>query len=136
MSHQMNGTASRTFSEPFNKVDDASRIAAKRIFLQVEEVATMESGQVTKARVGDMDVTLELETLSPNLTRVSVKARKDLFRVDGATAQEIIVQIERALSNINLAEAEAEKLRINNARYVEPDGNRKVSTPTRKKSTI
>ncbi|HSD39031.1 MAG TPA: DUF3568 family protein [Rhodocyclaceae bacterium] len=136
LSHQMNGTASRTFSEPFDKVDNASRIAAKRIFLQVEEVATIDSGQVTKARVGDMDVTLELEALSPNLTRVSVKARKDLFRVDGATAQEIVVQIERALSGMNLAEAEAEKGRINNARYIELDSNRKVSAPPKKKSTI
>ncbi|MEC5386557.1 DUF3568 family protein [Uliginosibacterium sp. H3] len=138
LSHQMNGTASRTFSEPFSKVDDASRIAAKRIFLQVDEVASISSSQVTKARVGDMDITLELEALSPNLTRVSVKARKDMFRVDGATAQEIVVQIERALLAMNLADAEANRSSINNAGYSGSDllGSRKGSSPPKKKGTI
>lgn len=138
LSHQINGTATRTFSEPFDKVDNATRIASKRIFLQVEEVSTIDSGQITKARVGAMDVTMSLETLSPNLTRVTVKARKDLFRVDVATAQEIVTQIERALTSMELADAAAEKNKINDARYItiDPSGNRKTSAPPKKKNTI
>lgn len=104
-SHQMNGSASRTFSAPFDKVDAATRMATKRMELQVNEVATVAGGQITKARVKDLDISLELEVLSPNLTRTHVTARQSLFRVDAATAKEIVVQIERALSTIEQNEA-------------------------------
>ena len=139
LSHQINGTATRTFTEPFDKVDNAARIASKRIFLVVDEVSTMDSGQMTKARVGDLDITLELETLSPNLTRVSVRAKKDLFRLDAATAQEIVVQIERALTGMDLAESDAARnSKMSDARYItsDPAGSRKISAPPKKKSTI
>jgi hypothetical protein len=138
LSHQMNGTATRTFAAPFDKVDNATRVASKRIFLQVDEVSTIDGGQVTKARVSDMDVTLELEVLSPNLTRVSVKARKDLFRVDAATAQEIIVQIEHALSSSELAEAAppAKSASASDAKYNAPATARKGGAPPKPKSTI
>ncbi|WP_374515926.1 DUF3568 family protein, partial [Niveibacterium sp.] len=105
LAHQMNGTASRTFSEPFSKVDAAVRIASKRMYLLVDEVASMDGGQVTKARVSNLSVSVELEPLSPNLTRVNVVARKDLLRVDAATAQEIVAQIERSLGAVELADA-------------------------------
>ncbi|MBK9218314.1 MAG: DUF3568 family protein [Uliginosibacterium sp.] len=104
-SHQMNGEASRTFSAPFDKVDAAARMATKRMSLQIDEVATVAGGQITRARVKDLDIRLELEVLSPNLTRTHVTARQSLFRVDAATAKEIVVQIERALSAIEQSEA-------------------------------
>lgn len=107
LSHQINGQASRTFSEPLLKVDDAARIAARRMLLEVSEVSSTENGQVTRARVSGLDITVELETLSPNLTRVDVIARKNFLRVDGATAQEIVSQIEHALQAISLQEAAA-----------------------------
>lgn len=139
LSHQINGQASRTFSAPFDKVDNAVRIASKRIFLQVAEVATIDNGQVTKARVSDMDVTLELQVLSPNLTRVNVTARKDFFRVDGATAQEIVAQIERALQATELAESTPTKNnKINDTRFstTEPSNGRKGNSTAKIKSSI
>lgn len=152
ISHQMNGTASRTFSEPFDKVDNAARLAAKKMFLQIDEVATIENGQVTKARVSDLDVTIELDTLSPSLTQVNVVARKDLFRVDGATAQEIVVQIEHAIGDINVAEAaeaaeaatlasakksgKIDETRFNKNAPVSPTPSRKSSAAAKRKNTI
>lgn len=141
-SHQMNGTATRTFSEPLEKVDTASRVAARKMSLQVDTVASTENGQITRSRISNLDVTVELETLSPNLTRVSVVARKDLLRVDGATAQEIVVQIERALGVIQqaeLAEAQAQRARLNDARFLVPDAalnGRKSSGPAKRKNAI
>jgi|GEM_PF-1009410 len=139
LSHQMNGTASRTFSERFDKVDTAIRIASKRMLLQVEEVASMDNGQVTRASVGGLEISLELETLSPNLTRVSVKARKDFFRVDSATAQEIVVQIERALISMNLAEANiATGSKTSDARYMRDNSavDRKNNADAKRKGPI
>lgn len=143
LAHQMNGTASRTFSEPFSKVDAAVRIASRRMYLQIDEVASIDGGQVTRARVSNLSVSVELEPLSPNLTRVNVVARKDLLRVDGATAQEIVAQIERSLSVVALADANeaassARSARADNARYSrdEPVSTRKGSPTSKKKTPI
>ncbi|GAA5176063.1 hypothetical protein GCM10025771_09820 [Niveibacterium umoris] len=141
LSHQLNGTASRTFTEPFSKVDAATRIASKRMYLEVDEVASTGSGQVTRARVSNLNVSVELEPLSPTLTRVNVVARKDLLRVDGATAQEIVAQIERSLAVVDLAEAAdaaARAGKIDNAKFIrdEPVSTRKNGTSNKKKTSI
>lgn len=135
LSHQMNGGASRTFSEPLDKVDSAVQIAARKMLLEVDEVASLENGQLTRARVSELDISLRLETLSGNLTRVDVVARKDFFRLDVATAQEIVTQVERALTDLNQAasEAAAEAARrsaLNEAKYSAP-----ASQPARKTSS-
>ncbi|MCX9154676.1 DUF3568 family protein [Niveibacterium sp. 24ML] len=142
LAHQINGTASRAFSEPFSKVDAAVRIATKRMQLEVDEVASTDRGQITKARVSTLDVSIELEPLSPTLTRVSVVARRDLLRVDGATAAEVVTQIERSLAAIAVAEtapsatpAKAESGRL--AREEPPrTRTRKTSAPAKGKTTI
>jgi len=136
-SHQMNGAASRTFSAPFDKVDAATRLATKRMFLQVEEVASIKDGQVTKARVKNLEITLELEILSPNLTRADVTARESLFRVDAATAKEIVVQIEQALLAIEREEILAagrapQESRASTAKFIPTEPNRKSATATKR----
>lgn len=138
LSHQMTGTATRTFSEPLSKVDNAMQLATRKMMLEVDEVNSTLNGQQTRARVGELKITIGLETLSGNLTRVDVEARKDFFRLDYATAQEIVVQIERILENMNIAaaEAEAEASRrgaLNEAKYKAPVPQ--TNTPGRKTSS-
>lgn len=120
LSHQMNGVASRTFSEPFDKVGTAVLIASRKLLLEVENVETIDDGQITRARVGNLNVAMELETLSASMTRVSVTAKKDFFRADAATAKEIVSQIELALQSAELA-AEMLKPRASNANYLNRD---------------
>lgn len=139
LSHQINGTVSRTFSQPFDKVDRATRTASKRLYLEVLEVASLEGSKVTTAKVSDLDVTLELETLSPRLTRVSVRARKNIFRVDTATAQEIIMQIEQALGTSASADANDGRSSAMNAQQQtseEAPANRKARNAARAKRSI
>ncbi|MDQ8020896.1 MAG: DUF3568 family protein [Moraxellaceae bacterium] len=134
LSHQMGGTASRTFTESFDRVDAASRVVARKMYLQVDSVAVSENIQLTRARVGDLDVSMELQPLSPTLTRISVVARKNLLQVDGATAQEIIAQVDRALVVIQQEEqaartaAAAAEAEARAAKYVVPQ----PSSTTRK----
>ncbi|MDP5240420.1 DUF3568 family protein [Uliginosibacterium sp. 31-16] len=104
ISHQVNGVAARTFSEPLPRVKKASLMAARRMSFQFEATDATEKGQVLKGRVADLDIDVELEILSTSVTRVSVSARKNILRLDGATAQEVIVQIERALVSTEMAE--------------------------------
>ncbi len=120
ISHQMNGVASRTFSEPFDKVGTAVLIASRKLLLEVDSVETIDDGQITRARVGNLDVAMELETLSPSMTRISVTAKKDFFRADAATAKEIVSQIEVALQSAELAAAMSNP-RASNASYLNRD---------------
>lgn len=134
LSHQVNGTAARTFSEPIEKVDDAVRLAAKSMLLNIEDVASLDNGIVTKAKVAELNITVKLETLSPRLTRVSVTARKDILRVDGATAQEVVAQIDRAIGELNApptARTSAPNS-VSGARYTNPEPARKPASAKRK----
>ena len=82
------------------------------------------------------DVELELEQLSTTMTRVTVVARKDVFRVDAATAQEIMAQIDRALNGIQQAElaaAEAERDRLEKAKFFTQPPT--VQTPSGRKGS-
>ncbi|MBS1210075.1 MAG: hypothetical protein H6R19_2473 [Proteobacteria bacterium] len=134
LSHQITGTAARTFSEPLEKVDSAAQIAARKMQLVVDEVATKANGQQTLARVGELKITISLEPLTGNLTRVDVEARKDFFRLDYATAQEIVAQVERSLYEMSVAEAEASRRSaLNEAKYKTPATP--AGTPARKTST-
>lgn len=103
-SHQLGGTATRTFSEKSELVDAATQIATRKMYLEVSEVVSISNGQSIRARVSDLEISIESESLSPTLTRISVIARKNFLQVDSATAQEIVTQIESALQNIKLAE--------------------------------
>jgi hypothetical protein len=112
ISHQVSGVASRTFSEPISKIKHASLLAARRMNFEYESTDATENGQLLKTRIAEMNVSIELEILSPSMTRVSVSARKNLLLLDAATAQEVVVQIERALaSNERALAIEAEDAR-------------------------
>lgn len=134
ITHQVNGQASRTFSAPLTRVDDAARLASRKMQLEVSEVATIERGQVTKARVSGLEITMEMQPLSPTLTRVDVVARKNFFLVDGATAQEIVTQIERALDAIALQE-QAEAASEASARNAAARASELAPAQSRKNST-
>jgi len=110
ISHQVNGVATRTFSEPLTKMDNALLVATKRMTIQVDTVEATGNAHTLKGRVGDLDITVEMEALSGTVTRVDVTARKNLFRVDSATAQELVTQIERAVANPKMAEAKDSNL--------------------------
>lgn len=100
ISHQVNGTATRTFSEPLDRVDNAVLLTSKRLKIDIDSVDAVDNGQITKGKVGDLTIIIELQTLSPNLTRVNVTARKNLLVLDGATAQEIVAQMEHSLTSL------------------------------------
>lgn len=96
-SHQMGGLAYRTFTEPLPRVRDAVLGAFKRMGIKPKAAERIELGERILARVGDRDVEVELEALTPKTTRMRVAVRRDggLF-MDSATAVEIITQTEKA----------------------------------------
>jgi hypothetical protein len=96
VSHQLGGIVYKTFTSPQGNVEKATYGALNRMQIKVTEAKRDGSTKVIRARAGDRDVEVELESLTPNTTRMTVTARKDagLLR-DGATATEIILQTEK-----------------------------------------
>lgn len=96
--HHLGGIAYKTFTEPQPRVKKAALAALKRMAIKIDGVEKLDNGEMIKAKAMDRNIEIELETLTPNTTRMRAVARKDGgILVDSATAVEIIVQTEKAL---------------------------------------
>lgn len=96
VSHTLGGIVYRTFSEPMPKVKGAAYKALQRMQVKVKSTNKIDNGEEIKAVAADRDISIELEALTPNTTRMRVTANNGLFR-DSATATEIIIQTEKYL---------------------------------------
>jgi hypothetical protein len=97
VNHKMIGTPTRTFTAPLPRVRTASMGALKRMGIQTEGMKHIENGEIIVARAGNREIEVELESITPQTTRMRVVARNGSFFYDGATASEIIVQTEKGL---------------------------------------
>ena len=96
--HTLTGITYRTFTVPEARVRSATLVALGRMGIQVTPQGRDKQADVIEARANDRSIEVDLESLSPNTTRMKAVARQGLF-YDSATAYEIILQTERALSN-------------------------------------
>ena len=94
--HTLSGIVYKTFTTPQAQVKQATLGAMHR--MQIKVVKSEKSGttQTITGKAGDRDIEVELESLTPNTTRMLVTAKKDggILR-DGATATEVILQTEK-----------------------------------------
>lgn len=96
-SHQMGGLAYRTFTAPLPRVKTAVLTAFKRMEIQPGATEKIELGERILTRAGDREIEIELESLTPKVTRMRAVVRRDGgMIVDSATAVEIISQTEIA----------------------------------------
>lgn len=98
VSHQLGGIVYKTFTNSQAQVKKATLSAFNRMQIKVTEVKRNGTTEVILGKAGDRDIEVELESLTPNTTRMIATAKKDsgLLR-DGATATEIILQTERII---------------------------------------
>lgn len=61
------------------------------------------NGYKTRARAKGLKVTVELVRLTPSVTKIGVDAAKNIILRDGATAEEVVTQVERALERRGVA---------------------------------
>jgi len=97
LNHQMNGYATKTFSQPMPKVRSALLVALRRMSIRLDKVALQGPTETLNAMAGTRTVGIEIEPLTGTATRIRAVVRKDLLSIDGATAQEIIAQTELVL---------------------------------------
>lgn len=98
VNHTMNGYTYRTFSEPMPRVKRATLVALNRMSIKVESTGKIENGETISAKSANRSIELELETVSPKATRLRSVARKSMFVMDTATAEEVIAQTQRVLA--------------------------------------
>jgi len=97
--HYLGSIGSKTFSEPLPAVKRATLVALKRMSIQVDTTEKTETGETIKAKIPGREIEIELESLTPNATRMRTLARKEsAILLDSATAAEIITQTEKALT--------------------------------------
>jgi hypothetical protein len=95
--HTVSGIAYRTFSAPLQDVRAAVRDALDHMQIKVASTWKIDNGVRFKARASDLEIEIDLETLTPNATRMRSTARNGLL-MDSATATEIVRQTQKALA--------------------------------------
>ena len=98
--HALGGVVYKTFTEPQQKVSQSTRTALTRMGIKVDSVSKHDSTQLIVASARDRKIEIELEAISPQATRMRAVARSAAGFWDSATATEIILQTDKALSNV------------------------------------
>ena len=72
--------------------------ALARMGMKVESTGKVERGITVKAKGGDREIEIWLETVTTKATRMRSIAKQGALLYDSATSTEIILQTERVLS--------------------------------------
>jgi hypothetical protein len=96
VSHTLGGIVYKTFTAPEPKVRRSTMTALKRMQIDVVESTRDGNKELIKAKAADRQIEIEIESLTPKTTRMTVTATKENSLVrDSATATEIILQTEK-----------------------------------------
>ncbi len=98
ISHTLGGTVSRTFTASLPKVRAAALAALQRMHIDVRPTAKIEVREKINAKSINRSIDIELEEISPNVTRMSVTAKSGVFQSDSATGAEILLQTAREMA--------------------------------------
>lgn len=98
ISHTLGGTVSRTFTASLPKVRAAALAALHRMHIDVHPTAKVEGREKINAKSINRSIDIELEEISPNVTRMSVTAKSGVFQSDSATGAEILRQTDREMA--------------------------------------
>jgi hypothetical protein len=91
----VSGAVTNTISHDFGRIKKALLVALCRMEIAVDEARPIEDGEEIFATADELQIKIELKEITPTVTRISVKAAKDLLHRDKATTQEIFQQTKR-----------------------------------------
>lgn len=99
--YSIGGTAYRTFSAPLDDVRCAVLQSFSDLEIDIAEDETPDDDSVKiSAEAFRRKITVQLEAVTPALTRLKMVVRRGWFGRDRATATELIEQAARALADI------------------------------------
>ena len=93
--------ADKTSNYPLDYVHLALSQALERMDIEVTEDSETDSGREIVAKANDLNIDIELESITFNTTRITVDVSKAAILKDRATAVEIIHQTQRILEASN-----------------------------------
>jgi hypothetical protein len=95
--YSLTGTALRTFTASMDIMAEVTRSTLSRMAFTIEREENMSPGRRIVATGIGRTIEIELEPLSPAVTHIELAVKRNFFRRDRSTANEIIVQIELGL---------------------------------------
>jgi hypothetical protein len=95
--YSLAGTAYQTFTLPVDGLLEATRAALTRMAFTIERDEAMSLERLIVARGISRTIEIELEPLSPAVTRLELVVKRNFLQRDRATASAIIEQIELAI---------------------------------------
>ncbi|HEY7649176.1 MAG TPA: hypothetical protein VID04_09260 [Methylomirabilota bacterium] len=95
--YSLTGTALRTFTASMDIMAEVTRSTLSRMAFTIEREEDMSPGRRIVATGIGRTIEIELEPLSPAVTHIELAVKRNFFRRDRSTANEIIVQIELGL---------------------------------------
>jgi hypothetical protein len=93
--YSVTNTAYKTISYPLADVEAALLKALRKMDIKKVTRKAGEGIVNVTAATSHLDIYIDLEKVTPNVTRIEVSAKKGVFLKDKATATEIIVQTEK-----------------------------------------
>ncbi len=98
--HTMNGIVYKTFAAPVNELRFATLKTLDHMDMPVTADGKSEEGWKLTATAADRTIDIELQSLTPQTTRMRVVANEgQIFFKDSSTATEIITQTAQALQD-------------------------------------
>lgn len=123
VSHNINGSVSRTFTAPLPDVRQAALAALDAMRVPVDSSDIAIGGETLSARAGDRLIEIEFERLGETITVLRATARRTGFLRDNATAAEIVRQTEIVMAAVASDRMEAARRESDDA------GGRRADLP-------
>lgn len=95
--YSLTGTAFRTFTASVDTLHEVTRATLSRMAFTLEREEALSPGRLIVASGMGRSIEIELEPLSPSVTRMELIVKRNFLQRDRATASEIITQIEIGL---------------------------------------
>jgi hypothetical protein len=92
-------TANRTFTYSLDKVHAAALEALER--MQIAKIKDIRKGDAIKmqGKTRHLKILIDLATITPSVTKVSINAKKNWFMKDQSVAVEILIQMAKVLDH-------------------------------------
>jgi hypothetical protein len=97
VNYSFTNNAYKTMSYPIADVQAALDKALGKMDIKESEVKQVEDGVSISAVTDKLEISIDLERVTPTVTKIEVSAKKAFFIKDKSTAAEIIVQTEKNL---------------------------------------
>ena len=96
----LKSAASKTISHGFNRTKKALLIALRKMEIFVDEAVEIENGEEIVAKAEELEIKIQLQEITPKVTRITVVAGKNIIHRDKATAQEIVYQTNKVADGL------------------------------------